>query len=188
MDSSIINNGHVQLIIGPMFSGKTTELIRRYNRYKIANYNCIFIKHICDTRYKNDNNKIYTHSSYQLVDNIIYLNNINELFNIYSNIPKVICIDEGQFFNDIEIINTKLSNNGHIIIIAALDSTYEYKPFNNIINLICNCEYVDKLTSICMICFNDKAIYNKRITSESELEVIGGADKYMTICRQCKVK
>lgn len=176
--------GSIQLIIGPMFSGKTTELVRIYNRYKIANYNCIFIKHEKDIRYSSSTDKIYTHSSYQLIDNIIYLNKLYELK--INPIPKVICIDEGQFFPDIDISANMLANNGHYVVIAALDSSFEFKPFVSITNLIINCELVTKLTSICMMCFCDKAIYNKRITNENDLEVIGGKDKYICICRKCK--
>ena len=179
----IYKMGSIQLITGPMFSGKSTELIRLYNRFRIANYECIFIKHQKDTRYST--NEVYTHGSYQLVDRILSLSWLGELL-FYHPIPKVVCIDEGQFFGDINLMSNHLADNGHIVIIAALDSSFEFKPFENIVSLMMNCEYILKLTSVCMMCFADNAIYNKRITNECELEVIGGSDKYMSICRNCR--
>jgi len=97
---------------------------------------------------------------------------------------EVIGIDEGQFFPDIVTFSEQMANMGKIVIIAALDGTFQRKPFNNILELIPLAEDVTKLTAVCTYCQKD-ASFSKRIGKETEVEVIGGADKYVAVCRGC---
>ena len=166
----------LQLIFGPMFSGKTSELIRRINRYKIANKNVVAIKYSKDTRYSK--NEISTHDN----KNLEALSCL-KLNNDYDNYD-VIAIDEGQFFDNILDFTIDYMNKNKIIIIAALDGTFQQKPFNNILDLVPYATKLTKLSAICMICKNE-AHYSHRITKETELEVIGGMDKYIACCYKC---
>merc|ERR1712200_275736 len=79
---------------------------------------------------------------------------------------------------------TEKANIGKVVLIAALDGTYQRKPFYNIMELIPLAESVSKLNAVCMNCFREAA-FTKRTTDEDSLEVIGGADKYMAACRTC---
>ena len=90
---------------------------------------------------------------------------------------QVIGIDEGQFFNDICEFSEMMANKGIIIIISALDGTFE-KPFMNIINLIPLCRAVVKLSAVCMECHGDAAL--KRLGNEKEVS-ISGIDKYIAV-------
>ncbi|KFM57705.1 Thymidine kinase, cytosolic, partial [Stegodyphus mimosarum] len=173
------SNGHIQVIFGPMFSGKTTELIRRLKRYQIANHQCLIIKYSQDSRYSDTG--IATHDR-QILD-AVSTTVLSDLRNAAMNYS-VIGIDEGQFFPDTVSFAEEMANNGKIIIIAALDGTYQRKGFGNIIDLIPLAESVIKLTAVCMLCFQD-ASYTKRIGSEKQIEIIGGTDKYMAVCRSC---
>jgi len=65
-----------------------------------------------------------------------------------------------------------------------LDGTFERKPFGDILSLIPLSESVVKLNAVCMKCYADAA-FSKRIGAEKAVEVIGGADKYLSVCRQC---
>lgn len=173
--------GKLELIIGPMFSGKTSELIRRVNRYKIANKKCIIIKSNKDNRYSTDSN-LYTHDKINVpAYNVDCLDKIDKTilsdYDIYG-------IDEGQFFPDIEQFVNKLLENDKTIIISALDATYEMKPFYNICNLIPISEKVKKLNAICMQCGN-KAHFSKRIIKNNNIELIGGNETYIPVCRKC---
>lgn len=172
----------LQLIIGPMFSGKSTELIRRCSKYRISKHSCVMVKYAGDVRYSFDNVTTHDNISIQGID-VVKSRSILEIVNTLSKFS-VICIDEGQFFEDIYVVNN-LANMGKIVIIAALDSTYKQLPFVNITNLISCCESVTKLHAVCMNCFTDNASFTIRITNEDELEVIGGLDKYMSVCRRC---
>ncbi|XP_068087141.1 uncharacterized protein [Anabrus simplex] len=166
-----------QIIFGPMFSGKTTELIRRLKRYQIANYRCLIVKYANDVRYSTDG--ISTHDKQTLPAVAT-----DKLIGINAEEYDVIGIDEGQFFNDVVRCCEALANQGKIVIVAALDGTYQRIPFGDILNLVPLAEDVIKLHAVCMNCFRD-ASYTKRISNEQELEVIGGADKYMAVCREC---
>ncbi|XP_058417747.1 thymidine kinase, cytosolic isoform X1 [Diceros bicornis minor] len=99
----------------------------------------------------------------------------------------VIGIDEGQFFPDISEFSEDMANAGKTVIVAALDGTFQRKAFGAILNLVPLAESVVKLTAVCMECFREAA-YTKRLGTEKEVEVIGGADKYHSVCRLCYFK
>lgn len=171
--------GQIQLIFGPMFSGKSTELIRRLKRYQVAQYEVLIVKYDKDVRY-NDGG-IATHCGQTLP--ALATSCLTDLTTRAENYD-VIGIDEGQFFSDVVVWCEAMANKGKIVLVAALDGTFQRKPFSNIINLVPLAEVVTKLVAVCMNCFQDAA-FSKRISSEDGVEVIGGADKYMAVCRRC---
>uniref|UniRef100_T1J2J9 Thymidine kinase, cytosolic n=1 Tax=Strigamia maritima TaxID=126957 RepID=T1J2J9_STRMM len=171
--------GQIQIIFGPMFSGKTTELIRRLRRFKIANYKCLIVKYANDTRY--DASGLATHDR-QVLSAVSAV--LLEPLDTTAAAFDVIGIDEGQFFNDVVSFSEKMANLGKIVIVAALDGTFQRKGFGDILNLVPLAESVIKLTAVCMKCFAE-ASYTKRKGKDTAIEVIGGADKYMAVCRGC---
>ena len=74
-----------------------------------------------------------------------------------------------------------------MVIVAALDGNFLRQPFNDILHLVPLAESVTKLTAVCMLCYGS-ASYTKRIGTETQLEVIGGCDKYIAACRKCHSK
>eukprot|EP01111_Echinosteliopsis_oligospora_P001232 TRINITY_DN1177_c0_g1_i1.p1 TRINITY_DN1177_c0_g1~~TRINITY_DN1177_c0_g1_i1.p1 ORF type:complete len:190 (-),score=39.83 TRINITY_DN1177_c0_g1_i1:336-905(-) len=173
MDASI------QVIMGPMFSGKTTELLRRLRRFTFANKSCVVIKYKKDTRYSED--LLSTHDK-QMTPALP----TEILADVMEQCKKfdVIGVDEGQFFPDIVSFSETLANLGKTVIVATLDGTFQRKPFMNVLELIPLAEMVTKLNAVCMLCYKD-ASFSKRIGTEKEVEVIGGADKYIAVCRKC---
>eukprot|EP00698_Gefionella_okellyi_P022423 TRINITY_DN7430_c0_g1_i2.p1 TRINITY_DN7430_c0_g1~~TRINITY_DN7430_c0_g1_i2.p1 ORF type:complete len:150 (+),score=31.34 TRINITY_DN7430_c0_g1_i2:263-712(+) len=93
-------------------------------------------------------------------------------------------IDEGQFFPDIVDWAEEQANKGKAVIVAALDGTFQRKPFGSVLDLIPLAEAVTKLTAVCINC-HQPAAFSKRIGSETAVEVIGGAEKYVSVCRAC---
>eukprot|EP01095_Lingulamoeba_sp_RSL-Kostka_P012953 TRINITY_DN5233_c0_g1_i1.p1 TRINITY_DN5233_c0_g1~~TRINITY_DN5233_c0_g1_i1.p1 ORF type:complete len:271 (+),score=88.41 TRINITY_DN5233_c0_g1_i1:60-815(+) len=175
-----MDEGYLQLIFGPMFSGKTTELLRRVKRYKLAQKNCIIIKYRADMRYGTET-QASTHDRIKVAATpCSRLEEVKEIAEEY----EVIGIDEGQFFPDIVEFCSYWSNLGKICIVAALDGTYQRKPFGRVIELISMAESVKKLSAVCVKC-NKDAYFTKRTTNEVEVEVIGGVDKYIPLCRSC---
>ena len=172
--------GHIQVIFGPMFSGKTTELMRRIRRYTHAKKRCQVIKYKKDTRY--DDECASTHDLQKCEAR--GCNVLSELSDASLMDLDVIGIDEGQFFTDIVAFADKWASLGKVVIIGALDATFERKPFGRILNLIPVAEQVLKLNAVCMLCHRD-ASFTKRIGKETAVEVIGGADKYLSTCRAC---
>ncbi|KAF6200849.1 hypothetical protein GE061_005296 [Apolygus lucorum] len=173
------NNGKLHLIFGPMFSGKTSELLRRIRRYQLCNYKCLLIRYSKDVRYSDK--MVVTHSGLAMnAAKTAFLENVCQ----FAEESEIIGIDEGQFFPDLLPFCQKQINQGKVIIVAGLDATYLRTGFDNILQLVPLAHSVEKLSAVCMSC-GDKASFSKRIVDESEIEVIGGADKYMAVCRQC---
>lgn len=176
-------SGQIQLIIGPMFSGKTTELIRRIKRYETANQKCMIIKYENDTRYDEENEHIIcTHDKQKYTATIraSQLKDVRQIAKTYT----VIGIDEGQFFKDVTEFSEEMANLGKIVIIAALDGTYQRRGFGDILNLVPLAECICKLKAVCMICYNE-ASFTKRKGCETQIELIGGKEAYLSVCRSC---
>nr|XP_033815949.1 thymidine kinase, cytosolic [Geotrypetes seraphini] len=171
--------GQIQVIFGPMFSGKSTELMRRVRRFQVAQYKCLVVKYDKDVRYSV--NRLATHDR-----NMMDAVSASRLKDVYQEAmaSAVIGVDEGQFFSDIVEFCEEMANEGKTVIVAALDGTFQRKAFGGILNLVPLAESVVKLNAVCMECFREAA-YTKRLGAEKEVEVIGGADKYHSVCRHC---
>ena len=166
------NRGKINLILGCMFSGKTSTLISRYNRYTIGGKKCIMVKYKHDTRY--DKKKIVTHDHIK-VDAIVceYLFQIDDMVKNYD----VICIDEIQFYKDAPIFCDKWANQGKIVEVCGLNGTFERKPFVVINKLLPKVEDITFLTAVCRETGNN-AHYSKRLIDNDNEQVIGGAEIY----------
>lgn len=160
----------LQIIIGPTFSGKTTELLKRCKKYNMCRYKCILLKHQQSTKY--DIYNVITHDRIFLNLKTISSMSIAECYQLLLEYD-VIGIDEGHLFNDIHNI-LGLLNYSKIIIISSLDISYKLVPFIHILNLIPYCESVVKLNSICMKCYENRGIFTKYIN-----------ESYITLCRKC---
>ncbi|XP_014247577.1 thymidine kinase, cytosolic-like [Cimex lectularius] len=171
-------SGELHLIFGPMFSGKTSELLKRIRLYKLSDSACVIVRYAKDTRYTRH---IATHDGLatQAIPAV-------DLASVMCQIQEydVIGIDEAQFFTDIEVCVRQLIEMGKIVIVDGLDATYRRTAFQNMLNLVpLSCSVV-KLSAVCMSC-GSKASFTKRIGIETDIEVIGGFEKYMAVCREC---
>ncbi|CDW83371.1 thymidine kinase [Stylonychia lemnae] len=157
--------GRIELILGPMFSGKSTELVRIIKRHRIAHKKCLIVKHILDDRYSAPN-YLSTHDRVQM-EAIACQSLINEVIKhkVYEEYD-VIGIDEAQFFQDIVEGCETLAKLGKVVIVASLDGTYQRKPFGSLLNLIPLAEKVRKLSAICKDCF-DSASFTIRIKTNA---------------------
>lgn len=172
--------GQIQLILGPMFSGKSTELMRRVKRYQIGTRKCLTIKYAKDKRYSSTD--MSTHDS-QTISAI----SVEKLWGLRHRAKdfEVIGIDEGQFFPDIVEFSETMANLGKVVIISALDGTFQRKKFNQILELVPLAECVMKLNAVCMMCAGEAAFTKRIKTNDNRLEVIGGTEMYMATCREC---
>jgi thymidine kinase len=181
--NNIPGSQRLEIVFGPMFSGKSTELLRRIRR-RIRRHgpetnSCVIVKYKLDLRYSDDfsTHDMSTHPAISCDKNLFA---IAELLSSYS----VIGIDEGQFFVDIVPFVTEMLKQGKTIIISALDGDYQQNEFGNVSKLIPLCDSVKKLNAVCDICSAD-APFTWRTAKDDDLEVIGGADKYVAVCRTC---
>ncbi|XP_047143822.1 thymidine kinase, cytosolic isoform X2 [Hydra vulgaris] len=170
------------LIFGPMFSGKTTELLRRITRYSFARYKCLLIKYEKDIRYSN--NGVSTHD--QRVHEAVACTVLRDVKHLTKEFD-VIGVDEGQFYPDVVQFCEEMAGMKKTVIVAALDGDFQRKPFGNVIDLVPLAESVIKLSAVCMCCYGE-ASFTKRLGSDTKVEIIGGADKYMAACRGCHKK
>lgn len=177
--SQMTQRGRIELIMGPMFAGKSTELLRRVKRLEISGKKCLSIKYSNDDRYSAE--CISTHDRQERT--AVACKRLTELKEYWREFD-VIGIDEGQFFEDIVDFSEVAANMGKIVIMSALSGTFKKKGWTNILELIPLCEKVKKLSAVCKIC-SSSAHYSFRKCSGSSTEMIGGLDIYMPLCREC---
>lgn len=173
-------NGYIRLIIGPMFSGKTSFLKTIFDRFTIAGKKCLMVKYINDNRY--DDKYVITHTGIKCTGDTIKASKLSEIDKLIYNYD-VICIDEIQFYIDAPEYCDKWANDGLIIICAGLSGTFERKEFPVISKLIPLCEKIELLRAVCPETGND-ATFSYRINNNNEVIDIGGNDKYKAVDRK----
>lgn len=142
-----VTKGSIEMIIGPMFAGKSTELLRRVRRLEIAGRKCLHIKYVADTRY--DAECITTHDNNKI--KAVCVKTLAEIGDKWKNYD-VIGVDEGQFFTDVVPFCETLAQNGKVVITSALSGTFQREEFNSILELLPKAEKVKMLNAICKFC------------------------------------
>ena len=175
-----MNRTRLEIILGCMFSGKSTELIRRTTRYKAIGKKVLLINHKNDTR---TDSSVKTHSN--IKENALKVDSLMPIIKKQEFIESdVIGIDEAQFFNDLYDFVVDIEKHNKTIIVAGLDGDFMRKPIGQILFLIPLCDEVTKLTAMDM---KDKdgtpAIFSKRIVADDSQVVVGAQDCYMAVSR-----
>jgi thymidine kinase len=170
----------IDIILGPMFSGKSTELLRRCSRLEAIGKNVLYINHEYDTR---TDDSIQTHSKHRKnATKVFALNQISEQS---FNEANVIAIDEAQFFNDLYDFVLKCEANHKTVIMSGLDGDSNRKPFGHILECIPLCDSVVKLTSMDMVDRDGtEAIFSRRIIKKDEQVCIGAEGEYIAVSRE----
>ena len=174
------HGGWIEIVCGPMFSGKTEELIRRLNRSIIAGQTVKIFKPEIDTRY--DEHFIVSHNNRKIES--ISVKKTSEIVTLAKEC-QVVGIDEAQFF-DKEIVSvcSDLANSQKRVIVAGLDMDFLGKPFGHMPTLMAISEYVTKIQAICMKC-GEVASYSFRVIAKKEKIMLGATDAYQARCRRC---
>ncbi len=174
--------GVLEVITGPMFSGKSEELIRRLKRARIARQRVMCFKPDIDLRYHRT--AIASHSSQ--THEAITVANVERLREaLYPQLDniEVVGVDEVQFFDpDIIPLAVELIALGKRVIVAGLDTTFAAEPFGPVPNLMAISDTVTKLSAVCMVC-GAAAIHTQRLGQSQELVVVGAAGLYEARCR-----
>lgn len=175
-------SGQLKLILGCMFSSKSSTLLSRYRRHTIAKRKCLLVKNRIDDRY--DNTCIVTHDNVKIESSCMCskLEEIDHLISEYD----VICIDEIQFFPDAPYYCDKWANMGKIIEACGLNGTFRREPFDIISKLIPLAEDIYYIRAICPETGNEASFTKCTIdtTNTSGDVLIGGADKYRAVDRE----
>ena len=177
-----LTGAYLKIILGPMFSGKTSQLVRIYKHNKIAEIPTLVINHVADIRYSARN--LSTHDGIEIP--CIKLNKLEEIHSHLRALERyTILINEGQFFEDLYSVVSSLLKRDHLtIVVCGLDGDYKMQRFGQILNLIPQANEVEKLYAICKYCRN-RASFTHRTTNETIQKVIGDIDKYVPVCRKC---
>jgi len=180
-------NGYLNLIIGPMFSGKSTRLIHYIRKYKTLQFEIMVIKPSIDNRYT-ESNEICTHN-FEKESCISYEpNNLSDIFNNsnYTN-SKIIIIEEGQFFTSLYDNVKKMTDiDKKIVYVTALNGDSERKLFGDVYKLLPLCDNIEFMQALCICCSDGTlGIYSKRSHSNNNNQIcVAGPSIYQAVCRE----
>jgi len=171
----------VHLILGPMFSEKSTTLFRKINRYKSIQKRVLVINHSNDSRCQDE---ISTHDN--SICKAIKVSSLQCINDELIENSDVIAIDEAQFFNDIFSFIKKWETYNKIMYISGLDGGYKRNKIGNLLDIIPLCDTITKLNALCTVCCDGtRAPFTFRKTKvEDENNLIGGKKDYTSLCRK----
>ena len=187
MFKDYITIGRLEIVCGPMFSGKSEELIRRLKRTILAKKKTLIFTPKIDDRYLQDH--ICSHDGKQL--EAIPITSIEEILPYIDDETKVIGIDEVQFLQGDTIgVIMNLVEEGKRVICAGLDKDFRGESFGCMPELLALADDVSKLTAICMCCgrsanFTQRLIEGKPAAYDDPLILIGAQESYEARCRLC---
>jgi thymidine kinase len=184
-----VRAGRVEVIAGPMFAGKTEELLRRVRRASIAGQRVVVFSHALDSRAGGD--RIASHAGLDAPSRAVgSADEIAMSVEAEADELDIVAIDEAQFFGPpLVAVVRALAARGLHVIVAGLDVTFLGQPFEPLPSLMVGAERVDKLTAVCSVCGAD-AIFHARKAADGESDVrlvtenVGGVETYQALCRR----
>jgi thymidine kinase len=198
--SSFTSSGYLELIIGPMYSGKTSKLLEIYKQCKFCEISVSIINHSLDKRYHDT--MLSSHDKVMVpcintdnLHNLWFNNGMIDLHQLTENSDykkvrnsDVLLINEGQFFPDLYNVVYDMLKNKKTVYVCGLDGDFERKKFGQILDLVPICDNIMKLSSLCSNCKNGTpGIFSMRITNDKQQTVIG-SENYLPVCRFCYEK
>lgn len=175
------SSGWIEVVCGPMFSGKTEELIRRVKLSLIAKQRVQVFKPLLDNRYADE--YIISHSEQKVVCTPV--KSASDILGLVRDNTRIVGIDEAQFFDDAIVdVCEKLANRGIRVIVTGLDQDFTGKPFGKMPELMAVAESVLKLKAVCMVC-GGEATKSQRLIRANEQIVVGSGETYEARCRAC---
>jgi thymidine kinase len=181
-----MDQGRVEVVAGPMFAGKTEELLRRVRRAVIAGRRVQVFSHILDVRRGTD--RVASHAGLDHPSQAAP--SADEIERAVGQDSELVAVDEAHFFGTGLIgVADRLARRGAVVVVAGLDVTFAGAPFEPLPSLMALAERVEKLTAICTVCGAD-AIFHVRVApsrsaaTELVAEHVGGGEKYQARCRR----
>lgn len=178
--------GRVEVVCGPMFAGKTEELLRRVRRAVIAGRRVVVINHALDLRHGTDRLASHVGSEFPSLA-------AATPEDVEAAVPDgtdVVAIDEAQFFGPglVPVVG-RLADRGLAVIVAGLDVTFDGQPFEPLPSLMALAERVDKLTAICALCGEEAVFHVKTAATAAGPDDlvaanVGGTETYQARCRR----
>ena len=183
--------GYLEVIVGPMFSGKSEELIRRVTRATIAKQRVQVFKPALDDRYDHLHEEVVVASHSGRTLGAYAIAELMQLTAALEEDVQVVALDEGQFLtHDLVRLASDLAESGKRVIVAGLDLDFRGEPFGPIPELLARAESVTKLTAVCVRC-GAAATRTQRLIGghpahyDDPVILVGAAESYEPRCRAC---
>ncbi len=174
-------SGWIEVVAGPMFSGKSEELIRLLRRAAIARQRIQVFKPALDDRFSD--NDVVSHSRWRMPCEVVEKS--SDILERLDPRTEVVGVDEAQFFdNELPRVCAHLANLGKRVVVAGLDMDYRGVPFGPMPEILAIAEKVQKIAAICTRC-GASAAYTQRLVDLEQQVVVGAADVYEARCRRC---
>lgn len=179
----IYSDGIIEVITGPMFSGKSEELIKRVKILGYANIKTLVIKPSIDKRW--EEKKIITRAG-SAIDAKVVTNSSEILPLVEEGEYEAVCFDEIQFLDkDVVSVIQQLANDGKRIIVSGLDQDFKGQPFGIMPQILAIADFVDKQQAVCMVCGKAATMTFRKETKNKDIVVLGDTDIYEARCRKC---
>lgn len=176
----------LELIVGPMFAGKSSAILSRVRRARTLEWNCFLITHAIDTRYDISGASIKTHDKDGCsAIGIHSLEGVRGMKDYEES--RLVVVEEGQFFQGLfEFVKTAVEEDKKDVIVVGLDGDSDRKPFGQLLELVPLCDKITKLTALCKRCGDGTpALFSALVRGHKESQVcVGGADMYEPMCRK----
>ncbi|WP_029513587.1 thymidine kinase [Mycoplasmopsis primatum] len=176
-------SGQLEVITGPMFSGKTEELLKRINILKIADIKALVFKPQFDNRFSNDKIVSRTGAEHEAIN----IEKSKDILKYWKPEFKAVAIDEINFVDEgiLEVID-ELILNGVRVICSGLDMDFKRRPFDVTAKILAVADDILKLKAVCVNCKSDAGFSFRKIKND-ELNVLGDSE-YEARCRVCHIK
>lgn len=176
----------LELIVGPMFAGKSSAILSRVRRARTLSWNCFLVTCAIDTRYDSSGAAIMTHDKEGIsAVGLRSLEGVSELKDYQES--KLVVIEEAQFFPDLfDFVVKAVEKDKKDVVVVGLDGDSDRKPFGKVLDLIPYCDKITKLTSLCKRCGDGTpALFSACVKGQKDSQVcVGGADMYEPMCRK----
>lgn len=180
----------LELIIGPMFAGKSSAVLQRIRRAKVIGRNVFIVTSILDTRYDLSGASVKTHDQEGVIATGLGVDDLQDILKLASfQQCNTIIIEEAQFFNGLyDMVKKIVEVYRKDVIVVGLDGDSDRKPFGDILQLIPLADSVTKLAALCKRCSDGtEGHFTALIANKEEKKqqiYVGGADKYLPMCRR----
>jgi len=172
---------HLEIIMGSMFSGKTSELIRRLKRHQVIRDKVLVINSKKDIRNMSEVLQTHDQNTFGCIKTLD-LSSVLETKYYYE--AHVVAVDEVQFFEGLRPFVEQALRDGKHVILAGLDGDFRQRVFGELLELIPLADDVTKLKALCMECLDGTlGPFTKRTSTRTEQEFVGDADVYRAVCR-----
>ena len=177
----------INLIIGPMYSAKTTELVRRLSIYNDIGKRCVYVNTCLDDR----SESVFS-SHNKTIGNLPFDSlKVEDLRSVDISRYDVIGVDEAQFFQNLKgVVLDWVENRGKILVVAGLNGDFSRAPFGGIVDLLPYCDGVMMLSPFCASCISRGIMRSAHFTKRKKgvlggVVVVGGKGSYDPVCRDC---